>query len=86
MKNTTIPERVKEPAVRGVAVQVLLLALSSLYWLSPIPLYILVGDFFIRAFIGPKLSPLAALSRWIMAPLFRFKLRMVTLRPKRFAA
>jgi len=85
-KNTSAPKRVKEPVVRGVAVQVFILAIAALYWKSPIPVYVLLGDFFIRVALGPRFSPLASLSRFIIVPLLRFPARLVMLRPKRFAA
>lgn len=85
-KKNTIPERVKEPVVRGVAVEVFILALTALYWKSAIPVFILLGDFFIRISIGPRYSPLAIVSRLVIAPLLRFPAKLVMLRPKRFAA
>jgi len=83
---SNIPKRVKEPVVRGIAVQVFLLTLAAIYWKSPVILYILLGDFFLRAFVTAKISPLAILSRYIWAPLLKFPLKMVTMRPKKFAA
>jgi len=43
-------------------------------------------DFVLRAAGQSKLSLLAALSRWLQGRLFRFKTRIITARPKRFAA
>lgn len=86
MKTNTLPVRVKESVVRGVALQVLLLALSALYWRNPFLMYILAGDFFLRAFISPKLSPLNWISRGVLAKILPFQEKLVVLRPKKFAA
>lgn len=85
MKNI-IPFRVNEQGVRGVALQVFLLSVISILTKSKIPVAILVLDFFIRVTLSPGFSPLALISRSIIVPITRFKLRIVAYKPKRFAA
>lgn len=86
MIKITRPYRVSEPAVRGVALQVFISSLISIFTGSAIPLYVLAGDFFIRAFLTPQWSPLAWISRKIIVPLAGFRKKQVVFKPKRFAA
>ncbi len=80
------PFRVKEQDVRGVAIQVFILSVLSIYTLSVIPVIFLIVDFFIRAFLSPKYSLLALTSRKVVGKLLKFRNRIVIFKPKRFAA
>jgi len=86
MKRLKRPFRVSEPVVRGIAVQVVIISLINLLTGSSIPVIFLAADFFVRVFIVPQLSPLAFLSRRIIAPAIGFKKRQIVFKPKRFAA
>lgn len=80
------PERVQEAAVRGIAFLVLIAVLITLLFDTILPMYVLAVDFFIRAFVSGRFSLLALLSRKGVSQLLRFKKRMITARPKKFAA
>jgi hypothetical protein len=80
------PLRINEAIVRGIAVQVFIIALCAIIWSSWYPIIFLVLDFFIRAAIKPKYSLTALISRIFLAKLLRFKKRMILAKPKRFAA
>ncbi len=86
MKENKIPERVQERKVRAVAVQVVLIAAIALFFKLPILMLLLSGDFIVRAFISSTYSPLAFISRKILAPVLPFRKRMILLKPKKFAA
>ncbi|MDC7224321.1 MAG: DUF4395 domain-containing protein [Spirochaetales bacterium] len=86
MKKMTRPFRVNEAVVRGVALQVLLLALTAMITGNIIPLILLILDFGIRVFLVPAYSPLAFISRTIIQRGGFFKKRMIAFQPKRFAA
>lgn len=86
MKRINRPYRVSEPVVRGVALQVLILSVLSILTGSYIPLVLLAADFFTRALIHPKWSPLARISERIIVPLQLFRRKQVVFKPKRFAA
>ncbi|MCG8572560.1 MAG: DUF4395 domain-containing protein [Spirochaetes bacterium] len=86
MSNKKIPLRVKESVVRGVALQVFTLALISIFRHNFYTLFILLGDFFIRAFIHPQFSPLAWISKNLITKVIPFRKRLIIFRPKRFAA
>lgn len=86
MSRIKIPFRVNEQGVRGVAAQVFLISVVTILTKSAIPVTILIIDFFVRAFFIPQYSILALISRKIVAPLLGFKKRVITFKPKRFAA
>jgi hypothetical protein len=86
MENFKFPAMIKEHFVRGVAVQVFVLSIVIIFTNSQIVIYFLILDFLTRAFITPKASLLAFLSRFIFAPLFRFPIKSIYAAPKKFAA
>lgn len=94
MSNTVIPERIPEAPVRGVASIVSFLVFVGLLLsiVLELPLIatglagLLCLDFTLRAAGRPALSPLAALSRRLQGRIFSFKPRLITAKPKRFAA
>lgn len=80
------PLRINEAVVRGVALQVFVIALTVIFWASWYPIIFLIIDFFIRAVIKPKYSLTALISRIFLAKFVRFKKRMTLAKPKKFAA
>lgn len=85
MNSRIYPFRAKEEIIRGVALQVFLLSVTAILTMSIIPIIILIGDFCIRSIVNPNLSPLVLISKKIL-PLTKFRKKMVTFKPKRFAA
>ncbi len=81
-----MPEMIDEAVVRGVALQVFLIASTALVLQSPLPILFLAADFFLRLAGGSRFSPLVFISRKIAVPLLSFRHRRITARPKRFAA
>ncbi len=79
------PFRAKEEIIRGVALQVFVLSVVAILTMSIIPIIILVGDFCIRSMVSPNYSPLVLISQKIL-PATNFRKKMVTFKPKRFAA
>lgn len=79
------PIRAKEEIIRGVALQVFILSVIALLTMSIIPIIILVGDFCIRSMVSPNYSPLVYVSKKIQT-VTKFRKKMVTFKPKRFAA
>lgn len=102
VNNTTgrAPERVPEHIVRGVALIVFILSAGSVILGILLPLQDSVGartaltavsavlavDFALRALGWSKASPLAFVSRALSGSVLRFRKRMITAKPKRFAA
>jgi hypothetical protein len=86
MKMNGMPEMVNEAVVRGVALQVFLIASVTLVIQSPVPVLFLAADFFLRTAGGSRFSPLAFVSRKITVQFPVFRHRRITARPKRFAA
>ncbi len=86
MKTIERPFRVKEQDIRGVALQVFILAVISIYTLSIIPILVLIVDFFIRSILTPKYSLLAIISKRVIGRVIKFRNRIVVFKPKRFAA
>lgn len=78
--------RVKEEIVRGVALQVFILSLVAIFTSHIIPIVVLLADFVIRVFIHPSYSPLVWTSNKIICPILKYRKRIVTFKPKRFAA
>ena len=85
MKSRIFPFRAKEEIIRGVALQVFILSVIAVLTQSIIPVLILIMDFSIRCLINPNLSPLVYISKKIV-PITNFRKKMVTFKPKRFAA
>ncbi len=79
-------ERVKEPVVRGVAVQVFLVAAAAAVTGQVFLSVFLALDFLIRAFIHPRYSLTALISRRFLASVLGFRSRIILYKPKRFAA
>jgi hypothetical protein len=78
------PAWISRHVVRVVAAQVVVLsALAVLTGFEPI-VWLLTVDFAIRAFLGPKFSPLATIGRQIVPK--RLQGEVVSSTPKRFAA
>ncbi len=77
---------VDEAVVRGVALQVFLIAVVVFLLKSPIPVLFLAADFLLRLAGLSRFSPLAFVARSIIVPLRVFRRRRITARPKRFAA
>lgn len=86
MKRLNRPFRVSESAVRGVALQVLILSLTTLLTGSLIPLILMLVDFSIRVILIPRFSLLAWISRKVISPLSLFRKKQIIFKPKRFAA
>jgi len=86
MNATRFPEHVSEATVRVAAAEVFVLTLVSLVLRSPWPSLLLVADFALRVFAGPRWSFLAALARGVFVPLLRGDDRQIPYPPKRFAA
>jgi hypothetical protein len=86
MKKRNRPYRVREDAVRGVAIQVFLLSLTAIFTGSIIPVVILIADFAVRVILVPRFSLLAFISRKMIAPVAGFRKRQIVFKPKRFAA
>ena len=86
MKKIERPFKVNEATVRGVALQVFLLAALALYTSNIIPIIVLTCDFAIRVFLIPRFSLLVLISRWIIVPVFHLKKKQIIFQPKRFAA
>ena len=86
MKKINRPYRVSENVVRGVALQVFILSLTSIFTGSAIPVIALLIDFSIRVFLLPLYSPLVWVSRKIIVPIVGFRRKQVVFKPKRFAA
>ncbi|MBU0936509.1 MAG: DUF4395 domain-containing protein [Spirochaetes bacterium] len=94
MKTNTIPERVGEQIVRGIAAFVCVLLASAIVLsiLSGLPViaaciaFVLFIDFSLRAGGLAKISVLAMLSRLLQGKLFFFARRAIVLKPKKFAA
>jgi hypothetical protein len=86
MKRGNYPAMVWESVVRGVALWVIILSVAGA-WLGSvwIPLFMAI-DFFIRALVHPRYSPVALLSRRASSRLFRKKDVRIFFTPKRFAA
>jgi len=79
------PKLVPDRIVRGVAVQVVLLSVIGLMTGNTVFLWILLADFGLRAFVGPRSSPLFQIAR-LAARRAGGLPRMVAAAPKRFAA
>lgn len=79
------PTMVADRVVRGVAALVVLLAATGLATGRPVFLWLLALDFGIRAFAGPRFSPLSIAAR-SASRLAHGLPRMVPAAPKRFAA
>jgi hypothetical protein len=94
MSTAQAPERINEAPVRGVATLVsaavaaalALAALLSAPWIAGAVAAALCADFIVRAAGRSALSPLAGLSRSLQGSVFRYRSRMITAQPKRFAA
>ncbi len=94
MSTAQAPERINEAPVRGVATLVsaavaaalALAALLSAPWIAGAAAAALSVDFTLRAAGRSALSPLAGLSGSLQGSVFRYKSRMITAQPKRFAA
>lgn len=94
MKTKTVPERVGEHIVRGVAASVstllaISLAVFAVSGKSGVPGYtalFLCLDFSLRALGLSQMSPLALLSRTLQGKVFFFTKRAITAKPKKFAA
>lgn len=94
MSTAQAPERINEAPVRGVAtlvsaIVVVALALAAFArapWIAGAAAAALSIDFIVRAAGRPSLSPLAGLSRSLQGSVFRYRSRLITARPKRFAA
>jgi hypothetical protein len=77
---------VEESVIRGVALQVFLVALFAAFTSNPAAVIFLVIDFFIRLVKKPRFSLTVLLSRNIILRIIRFRRRRILARPKRFAA
>ena len=86
MKATNFPGKVPEVVVRATAIEVTVIAVLSIAFASPWPVLFLMLDFATRAFISPKLSPLATLSRVVWVPALNLKGPEIFYTPKKFAA
>lgn len=94
MKTNTIPERVGEQVVRGIASVVCVLLAASIVFsiwgslpaIAAGVALLLFVDFFLRASGLAKFSALALLSRVLQGRLFFFARRAIVLKPKKFAA
>jgi hypothetical protein len=78
------PLKVAERIVRGIALQVCVLSAVALASRWPWLILILCVDFFLRAFVSPRYSPLRAISRLVGN--MQAVGAMVSYSPKRFAA
>lgn len=72
--------------VRGVALQVFILSLTTIFTGSYIPVIVLLLDFSIRVVLVPLFSPLAWISKKLIVPIAGFRKKQVVFKPKRFAA
>ena len=86
MKTQRFPGKVSEPVVRSTALEVSIIAVLTIIFASPWPALLLVLDFGTRAFVTPKASPLAMISRTVWVPAFRLQGPMIFYTPKKFAA
>ena len=78
--------RVKEEIVRGVALQVFILSLVAIFTSHIVPIIILLTDFIIRVLLHPSYSPLVWISGKVINPIVKYRKRIITFKPKRFAA
>jgi hypothetical protein len=81
----TFPDPVNEVAVRLTAAGVALLALLAVTTQRPELLVVIAYGFCARVLAGPRLSPLAWLSAYVLAPRLSDRPRPVPGPPKRFA-
>ena len=86
MKATNFPGKVPEVVVRTTAIQVTVIAVLTIAFASPWPVLLLMLDFATRAFISPKLSPLATVSRVVWVPALNLNGPEIFYTPKKFAA
>ncbi len=86
MNNNKTPKRVKERNVRAIALQVIIISALSIAFRQPIVMFLLSIDFGIRIISDGKYSPLAFISRNVLAPVLPFRNKIILLRPKIFAA
>lgn len=94
MKTNTIPERVGEHVVRGIATQVsLLLAIAisagvsrGMTLFTMVVSIFLLADFTARATGLSRISLLAIVSRGLQGKVFFYNRRLITAKPKKFAA
>ena len=78
-------ERVNERVARCNALLTILLVTSAIYFKSPLIMFLLVADFFVRAFTSLRTSPLSFISA-NMVQIMGLGLRPIDKAPKIFAA
>ena len=83
---TRFPAKVPEYVVRVSAIQVFIIAGLALALRFPWLVMVLAADFAIRAFLTPRVSPLAAFSRLLSSVLPGAPGTLLFYTPKRFAA
>jgi hypothetical protein len=80
----SFPNPVNEKAARSVAALVVLLAVSTLIFRSPVLLWLLALGFLARVASGPRFSPFGLLATRVIAPRLG-RAKLVPGPPKRFA-
>ena len=86
MKTHRFPEHVSEAAVRAAAGQVFVLSLLAIALQLPWLALVLVVDFGLRVFAGPRWSFLSFAAGRFLVPLFGIRGDQIPYPPKRFAA
>jgi len=81
-----VSKRISTAVIKSNAIQVFILSVITLLTESILPVALLTLDFGLRAFNLGKYSPLTAISKRIIMPIFKPNGNPVTLAPKAFAA
>ena len=86
MIDTRFPAKVPEAVVRSTAIEVFAVAVLTVVLRNPWSAAALAVDFAMRAFVSPKLSPFAAISKAVWVPVLHLKGPTIFYTPKKFAA